>query len=578
MPKKKPQGLVESRTYHIPERIKKLIVFFTASRFIQLFGFILILILCLSFGSSPFFKRIDAAFYDSFLKTKAETKLDSSIVYIAIDRKSIQAIPKFPWPRTYHAKVTKALRTWGAQAIFFNMFFRESSDLERDEFLIEEFKQTDNLYLPVSYETLSPSNYLLSKSDEVFSEHAKAIGHVVTNLDGDGTVRRFSPFLKSNGDTFPHTGLQIAYDLMDETLPKPGFLDLPHDENGDILISWAEKWSQTSQYVSFLDVLNSITLISQGKDPIVNPASFDGKICLIGFTATGYKDFLKTPLEPDVPAIAVLGNIINTILTRQYIHPLSPGLRSFLLVCVMMGCMLILMPFRGILSFLGTFFLGLLWVMVSFVLLSFSGIWIGVSVPIILIFFLHIFSWIHTKVVEYKKKDFLLDLYMKDELTGLYERRYLPTLLKNAVKYSRTFRRPFSIIMIDIDNFKEIIDKYGHHATDHALSRIGEVIQESIRTTKRAVPDAGVRYSIEEFALVLSGANLPAATFNVAERIRKTIEQSTFHHKGQDFTMTMSLGVSVLRKGEKRADQVLERAGQALDRAQNSGKNQTCLI
>ena len=111
---KSPAGLVRKRQGYATEPLRRFILFCTPLRTIQLLGFLLVLVLSLSFSGTPVFRSFDAHFYDEFLRLQPAPKADPAIVYIGIDKNSLQSIRPFPWPKRYYAAMTRILREWGA--------------------------------------------------------------------------------------------------------------------------------------------------------------------------------------------------------------------------------------------------------------------------------------------------------------------------------------------------------------------------------------------------------------------------------------------------------------------------------
>jgi diguanylate cyclase (GGDEF)-like protein len=574
---KAPAGLVRKRQGYATEPLRQVILFFTPLRTIQILGFILILVVLLNFSGARIFRSLDNYFYDQFLKYQPTPKVDPAVVYIGIDRNSLQSIRPFPWPNRYYAAITRILREWGAKAIVFNLFFTQGTDApEDDQALLEEFKKTEDLYLPISFESEGFKNYYyVNQSSQIYSERAKGIGHINYSLDPDNVVRRVYPFVKFNQQLVPHLGIRVAYDFLGKPVPTMQQCDFPRDDQNNLLIHWAKRWNASSGYYPFVDVLNSYALTSKGKTTPITAEDFKGKICLIGMTASDYK---VTPVESASPGIGALGNIINTILTRQYIRVISPKVFAGILFGIALLSALVLIPFRSVFSTLSALVIAGLWILVSFALFAWAGIWTGVVVPLFLIAAYFLISFAVVRIQEYKEKMYFLSLAVRDELTGLYVMRYVNTFLEQALNYSRTFHKPFAVILLDIDDFKKFNEEHGAKMADTVLKQVALVILDSIRTKGRAMPDIAGRYGEDVFIVLLVGYNLATATFGVAERIRKTIERATFKSGDKTLSVKVSAGVSVLRLDEKNPQKVVERAQDALLKAKAEGKNRTCIL
>ncbi len=574
---KAPAGLVRKRQGYATEPFRQLVLFFTPLRTIQILGFVLVFALVLSFSGTPIFRALDNGFYDQFLKYQPAPKVDPAVVYIGIDRNSLQSIRPFPWPKRYYAAITRILREWGAKAIVFNLFFTQAADTpEDDQALLEEFKKTPNFYLPVSFESEGFKNYYyVNQSSQAYSAAARGIGHINYSQDPDNVIRRVYPFVKFNKELVPHLGIRVAYDFLGKPVPTMQQCDFPRDDQNNLLIHWAKRWNASSGYYPFVDVLNSYALASKGTATPITAKDFQGKICLIGMTASDYK---TTPLESASPGIGALGNIINTLLTGQYIRVVSPHVFAGILLGVAFWAGLVLIPFRSVFSTLSALAIGGLWILASFALFSWAGIWTGVAAPLLLVAVYFLISFAIVRIQEYKERLYFLSLAVRDELTGLFVMRYVNTFLSQALNYSRTFRKPFAVILLDIDDFKKFNEEHGCKMADTVLKQVAAVIQDAIRTKGRAMPDIAGRYGEDVFIILLVGYSLATATFGVAERIRRTVERTTFPNGDKTLSVKVSAGVSVLSLDEKNPQKVVERAQEALLKAKSSGKNQTCIL
>jgi len=167
----------------------------------------------------------------------------------------------------------------------------------------------------------------------------------------------------------------------------------------------------------------------------------------------------------------------------------------------------------------------------------------------------------------------LRDMAFKDGLTGLYNHRYFQELMGRELSRAERYRRPLSLIMIDIDHFKRINDTYGHPQGDVVLRSISRVIRKSIRES-----DIAARYGGEEFAIVLPETDLKGAAI-AAERLRRKVEAEKIKLNGKEIGVTISLGVASLerpQKGIKKSD-IIDLADRALYKSKKSGRNRVTL-
>lgn len=161
------------------------------------------------------------------------------------------------------------------------------------------------------------------------------------------------------------------------------------------------------------------------------------------------------------------------------------------------------------------------------------------------------------------------DLYERatvDGLTRLYVRRFFFLKLEEEIEFHTKTERPLSLLLLDLDRFKDVNDELGHQAGDEVLREVGRMIRASLRPE-----DIPGRYGGEEFTVVLPGLTLPVAE-QIGERIRKGIEALPILHRGKELRTTISVGVADLQPGEA-PDTLLARADKALYRAKEAGRN-----
>ena len=155
-----------------------------------------------------------------------------------------------------------------------------------------------------------------------------------------------------------------------------------------------------------------------------------------------------------------------------------------------------------------------------------------------------------------------------DALTGVHNRRSLGEILDRELARADRHHRPLAVIMIDIDRFKSINDRFGHVAGDLALRDLSARIKEVVRRDETLA-----RYGGEEFAIVLPESGADAAV-ELAERIRKVVEATPFQFNDTPFPVTVSLGVGVTPGGEAiTPSALLERADKNLYAAKQTGRN-----
>ena len=178
------------------------------------------------------------------------------------------------------------------------------------------------------------------------------------------------------------------------------------------------------------------------------------------------------------------------------------------------------------------------------------------------------------KIIELKLFEQTQASIYRDELTGLYNFRYFREYLVREIQRGERHMPPLSLVMVDIDNFKQYNDRNGHEAGNEALATIAGLLNESIRKT-----DVSARYGGEEFVLVLPSTPKTHAQ-HVAERAREKIESRPFPHEESqpDGRLTVSLGLATYPADARSADDLVRCADAALYSAKERGKNSVFLF
>jgi diguanylate cyclase (GGDEF)-like protein/PAS domain S-box-containing protein len=156
-----------------------------------------------------------------------------------------------------------------------------------------------------------------------------------------------------------------------------------------------------------------------------------------------------------------------------------------------------------------------------------------------------------------------------DPLTGINNRRYFFELAEREMENSAHSQKPLSVLMMDLDHFKQINDTYGHQAGDQCLTQIARLARQQLRDE-----DIFARYGGEEFIAMLPNINLSQG-YKIAERIRASIMEHTTFTKDEEVRVTISIGIAELIPHADDLHSLINRADQALYIAKNSGRNNT---
>jgi len=169
-----------------------------------------------------------------------------------------------------------------------------------------------------------------------------------------------------------------------------------------------------------------------------------------------------------------------------------------------------------------------------------------------------------------KANELLLEISYTDHLTGLYNRRYLMEVLDREFSRAQRTGSILSLLILDIDQFKGINDRFGHQEGDAVLARTASIFRNELRGY-----DTAVRFGGDEYVAVLPDTSLNDA-IAVAERIRKAVHETTFAGKLKGERISVSLGIAAYPgKNVETIEDLVREADGALYRAKAGGRNRT---
>jgi diguanylate cyclase (GGDEF)-like protein len=165
----------------------------------------------------------------------------------------------------------------------------------------------------------------------------------------------------------------------------------------------------------------------------------------------------------------------------------------------------------------------------------------------------------------------LFELATTDGMTKLYVHRYFQLLLDQEMHRSRRYNKIFSLIMMDIDNFKDFNDTYGHQLGDEVLKSVARAVKNILRAN-----DVTARYGGEEFVVILPETDAPQAMI-AAEKIRAIVESLEIVHGEERLHVTISLGVAAFPQHAGEKEELIRLADEALYTSKHKGKNRVSL-
>jgi len=159
---------------------------------------------------------------------------------------------------------------------------------------------------------------------------------------------------------------------------------------------------------------------------------------------------------------------------------------------------------------------------------------------------------------------------LTDAMTGLHNRRFLEEFTHDLVAYTERNKASFSILMADLDYFKQVNDSYGHEVGDTVLKELAKVLKTTVRAS-----DLVIRYGGEEFLIILRDTEAEDAG-TVAEKLRKSVEDMKVQIAGAQLQKTISIGLATFPADSDSFWQAVKYADVALYQAKETGRNR-CL-
>ncbi|MNU40807.1 Alkaline phosphatase synthesis sensor protein PhoR [compost metagenome] len=317
---------------------------------------------------TPTADRADNLFYDGLIRVQ-DGPADPSIVIIAIDDRSLNALGRWPWPRTVHAALVDRLNQAQPRAVAYDVLFTEPE--AGDPALAAALARARDVHLPLLVEAPGQNGaaWQVSEPASDLARAAASLGHVNMIVDGDGVIRRVPLYMQAGARSWPQLVLPLA-----ETAGAAPPAPRPDADSGEALIAAAPEAIAYRgppgrfRTLSFVDVLNGEV-----------PADFlKDRLVLVGATAPGMGDRYATPAAPHgelSPGVEIQAALLQTLLEGGGPRTLSPpwvlGL-SLLPLALLIGGFLVLRPLANMVLGAGLIVLTLGFSAVAF--LS-AGLW-----------------------------------------------------------------------------------------------------------------------------------------------------------------------------------------------------------
>lgn len=553
----------------------------TKSRLLNLFLVFLISFFVVFISGKNFFRHFELTSLDTLFRLKTNSPTNPHIIIVEITDDDISKIGVWSWSRSWHAAMLKALDGLGAKIVYFDILFSEPSDEKGDKAFEEAIKTSKNAYLPFTFQGHSFELNNAITPIPRFSPYLKGMGSINIYPDSDGVCRRIPLIFTGQNVIRPHIVLKIAMDYLGLKIKEINSeylllsnskkIKIPLTENSSMLINWKGKWQNTFKHYGFLQILAAYQDSLEKKRSEINLEEFKNSICLVTVTAIGICDIKAIPLQTEYPGAGITATAINNILNNEFITT-APRWLNFLLI-FLLSFIPALLTFREkpLLKTAIVFMIGIIYCIFTLLLFR-NNILINFVAPLsALVISYFCFATYNFVRVALEKRVF----YQKattDALTGLYNIGYFKILLDAEVAIAKPNPdMKLSLIMSDVDHFKQFNDNYGHQVGDLVLKEVASVLKTSVRSS-----DVVARYGGEEMIILLRGGSLESA-MNVAEKIRQNVESHKIWDIKGPYNVTLSLGVAYLNPLDS-ADTLIKRADEGLYKAKESGRNRVCTV
>ncbi len=486
--------------------------------------------------------------YQGLFQSRGSLTWDDRLALIKIDAASLDQLGTFPWSRDRYTQLLNRLETVPPNVVVFDLVFVESSP---DDRLLAAAMRRHRQVVIASGGPDAPPN-------ETLAAAAIGVGHILHTPDRDGWVRQVPDWV----DQQPSLSLASlpAYGLF-------GAVPVIPDDLAQRWPNWIGPIAQLPQY-SFVDVLNGQ----------VNLAALQNKIILVGVTAAGLNPIV-TPFESTDPAtdlasgVHLQATLLQNLLQENWLRTLSGKGWGSLLLLSQVGWSYALRRWRLMVQICGSGLLAIGWWGIAVAALR-AHYWLPVALPIALWLSTSVLHWIGLNAQLLAKNQRLNHLANMDELTQVANRRAFEQYLQQEWQRSLREQQPISLILCDVDFFKEFNDRYGHLAGDQCLYQVAQALCDS---TKRPT-DLIARYGGEEFAVILPNTNEDGAK-QLTARILSQMRAQLIPHQGSAVShyLTVSLGsVTVVPQARMDWHELIDVADRGLYQAKAQGRDRAC--
>ena len=533
------------------------------------------------------------------------------IVIVAADDASYEYIldnfGEWPLPRDIYAKIVDFLELQKPQIIAFDLMFVKSlkSANEADRALSAVFQKYDNVYTAMNLDnqsadlrtppvlperlTVNIKNYARDIEFENLTyancrsiidgilNYSDNIGFINVTRSDDGILRSMPLFVRYQGKFYPQLALKVGLDYLNRVeginiqdfeidanrVLSLGKRNILLQKDGSAILNWYGP-AGTYKHIPLYKLIKAVNNESVELD-----YDFYNKIVYFGTTAASLFDIKSVPADKVYPGVEIQATYVNNLIDNNFITKVErfSTIVISLILAAIVGAVVIRVN-SAVSAVVISILIYFAYILAAYYTMKYANVWFEIIYPTMLI----LFAFISTLIVKYliKARDFehQYKLATTDGLTELYNHRYFQEQMKMQVEQAKRYESKFSLIIIDIDNFKKFNDTFGHQTGDAVLRQVAMILKRSVRTT-----DIVCRYGGEEMSIILPNIDKNEA-YSVAEKICTRVSEKTYKLYGSSMShVTISLGVATFPYDGGDASTLIESADKKLYEAKKNGRN-----
>lgn len=577
-------------------------------------------------SAKEFITQMEAKTFDIRQRLFAKNRKPAQeIVIVGIDNVSHEYLTSYfgawPMPRGVYADFINYVESQNPTAIGVDVLFVGAWNKNKDDDirLANTFGSYDNLYgaiyfddytrqertpLKLSEKTKSKYNfnknikpYYYNNLRELYAEflqYSKALGHINLERSKDGVIRTLPLFVRYKNDLDAEENeyyANFALKILTKYIEKQENIKIEQyniDKNNNLLLgtkkipvlysteailNWYNinqlKRNTTFNYVSFKDVFLSMKAQKSNQKTLLPSNYFKDKIVLLGFTADSLSDLKTVPTIKLLPGVEIYATFISNALDGSCIKKVGESASIIISLILFLLTSVILFRIKSsLVDVLSTLAISVIYIWICFWGMQVFYLWIPIVLPVLSIIFAHIM----VLAIKYffKSEDYekVYKLAIYDALTGLYNHRFFQDQMRINFEACKRYGEYFSLIIVDIDKFKNFNDTYGHQVGDAVLRQVSQLLKKSLRK-----PDIICRYGGEEITIILPHTNNKNA-FLLAEKLCKIVAENEYPvSKDLTVKVTISLGVSTYPDSATTIAEMIEIADRILYNAKSTGRN-----